>query len=180
MTVVSVAPDPDSADTVAEVRGWVTRAAATPWPALQRELAEAEGAWALVTEGLSQAEVEGGPRDGDWTIADVVAHVASDLHGFAEGLEALAAGQAVGESVFAPRWPGERDIEALRSRWESGWAAVRRAGDRAAGSAVVGSSRFAHDILGPLTARELVGLALWHADDHGGQLRRMRGSTATG
>ena len=143
---------------------------ASAWPQLHINLSEAQSEWhRALTETSPQMATEW--HDGDWSALELASHMVNWMRLVSSALANVCVSEeaALGNENFLPGNPALARVLQEHERWADelrmATTTVAKLPER---GPVIGSG------IGPLTARQVVGLTIAHLGEHAMQLRSMR------
>jgi hypothetical protein len=154
----------------ADVVALLESSQASAWSELQAGLAEAQSSWQQALAGLP-SELAAELHDGEWSALDLSSHAVNWLRLASGALANVCVSQEAGlsDENFLPGDPDLARVVGEHERWSEEMrmaaATVAKLPER---GPVIASG------IGPLTARQVVGITVAHLSEHAAQLRSMQ------
>jgi hypothetical protein len=154
----------------ADVVALLESSQASAWSELQAGLAEAQSVWQQALAGLP-SELAAELQDGGWSALDLSSHAVNWLRLASGALANVCVSQEAGlsDENFLPGGPDLARVVREHERWSEEMrmaaATVAKLPER---GPLIGSG------IGPLTARQVVGITAAHLSEHAAQLQSMQ------
>ena len=139
---------------------------------------QARDAFLAELDGLSDAQLDFSPGEGEWSVREVCRHVAQAVPQVNKAVGLLAGGTPlpdVDPGVISQMIDDPGEFEALKNEVAAALEACTDSVSVLAGDPDL-SLRSAHPFFGPLNCREWVAFNIMHANVHVRQVQRVKGS----
>jgi hypothetical protein len=125
-------------------------------------------------EGVSESQAQFCPAPGEWSVAEVLRHVAGSMHGTARLVRTLSAGESASARMVDPPMEDTRQSlaevrEEVARSFDDLRAAIASIPEGATSAATAN-----HPFFGDLTGREWAAFAYVHARDHADQIEKSK------
>lgn len=163
---------------LARATAWIKSTAEKPDDRILEKAHQARDAFLAELDGLSDAQLDFSPGEGEWSVREVCRHVAQAVQQVNSAVGALAGGTPLpdvdpGTISRMIDDPGEFGV--LKNKVAAALGACADSVSVLADSPNL-SLRTAHPFFGPLNCREWIAFNVMHANVHVKQVQRIKGS----